>query len=171
MNKQGVETILDVASSAPALAVNEIAKRRNEILILNGPAARRLTNEDCGPYTVHYTYDNYALARGTGEATVKAGYDSWFFVTADNVFEKVIESITTSAFVAKNGGKVVGSVRAPLNTADFSSFLLQAQSSQAKVIGLANPGADTINAISELASSASESPGKSSWRYWCILQT
>jgi branched-chain amino acid transport system substrate-binding protein len=145
---QGVETILDVAASGPALAVNEIAKQRSKILILNGPAARRLTNEDCGPHTVHYTYDNYALARGTGEATVKAGYDSWFFITADNVFGKDLETIT-SAFVAKNGGKVVGSVRAPLNVADFSSYLLQAQSSQAKVIGLANSGADTINAIKQ----------------------
>ena len=145
---QGVETILDVAASGPALAVNEIAKQRSKILVLNGPAARRLTNEDCGPYTVHYTYDNYALARGTGEATVKAGYDSWFFVTADNVFGKDLETIT-SAFVAKNGGKVVGSVRAPLNTPDFSSFLLQAQASHAKVIGLANSGADTINAIKQ----------------------
>jgi branched-chain amino acid transport system substrate-binding protein len=147
---QGVETILDVAASGPALAVNEIAKQRSKILILNGPAARRLTNEDCGPYTVHYTYDNYALARGTGEATVKAGYDSWFFVTADNVFGKDLETIT-SAFVTKNGGKVVGSVRAPLNSADFSSYLLQAQTSQAKVIGLANSGADTINAIKQAA--------------------
>ncbi len=147
---QGVETILDVAASGPALAVNEIAKQRSKILILNGPAARRLTNEDCGPYTVHYTYDNYALARGTGEATVKAGYESWFFVTADNVFGKDLETIT-SAFVAKNGGKVVGSVRAPLNTPDFSSFLLQAQASQAKVIGLANSGADTINTIKQAA--------------------
>ena len=145
---QGVETILDVAASGPALAVNEIAKQRSKILILNGPAARRLTNEDCGPYTVHYTYDNYALARGTGEATVKAGYDSWFFIAADNVFGKDLETIT-SAFVAKNGGKVVGSVRAPLNVADFSSYLLQAQSSQAKVVGLANSGADTINAIKQ----------------------
>jgi branched-chain amino acid transport system substrate-binding protein len=145
---QGVETILDVAASGPALAVNEIAKQRSKILILNGPAARRLTNEDCGPHTVHYTYDNYALARGTGEATVKAGYDSWFFITADNVFGKDLETIT-SAFVAKNGGKVVGSVRVPLNVADFSSYLLQAQSSQAKVIGLANSGADTINAIKQ----------------------
>src|SRR3984957_8503693 len=145
---QGVETILDVAASGPALAVNEIAKQRSKILILNGPAARRLTNEDCGPYTVHYTYDNYALAKGTGEASVKAGYDSWFFITADNVFGKDLEAIT-SAFVAKNGGKVIGSVRAPLNVADFSSYLLQAQSSQAKVIGLANSGADTINAIKQ----------------------
>ena len=147
---QGVETILDVAASGPALAVNEIAKQRSKILILNGPAARRLTNEDCAPYTVHYTYDNYALAKGTGEASVKAGYDSWFFITADNVFGKDLEAIT-SAFVAKNGGKVVGSVRAPLNSADFSSYLLQAQSSQAKVIGLANSGADTINAIKQAA--------------------
>ena len=145
-----VETILDVAASGPALAVNEIAKQRSKILILNGPAARRLTNEDCGPYTVHYTYDNYALARGTGEATVKAGYDSWFFITADYVFGKDLETIT-SAFVIKNGGKVVGSVRVPLNTPDFSSFLLQAQASRAKVIGLANSGADTINAIKQAA--------------------
>ena len=145
---QGVETILDVAASGPALAVNEIAKQRSKILILNGPAARRLTNEDCAPYTVHYTYDNYALAKGTGEASVKAGYDRWFFITADNVFGKDLEAIT-SAFVAKNGGKVIGSVRAPLNTPDFSSYLLQAQSSQAKVIGLANSGADTINAIKQ----------------------
>ena len=147
---QGVETILDVAASGPALAVNEIAKQRSKILILNGPAARRLTNEDCGPYTVHYTYDNYALARGTGEATVKAGYDSWFFITADYVFGKDLETIT-SAFVIKNGGKVVGSVRVPLNTPDFSSFLLQAQASRAKVIALANSGADTINAIKQAA--------------------
>jgi branched-chain amino acid transport system substrate-binding protein len=147
---QGVETILDVAASGPALAVNEIAKQRNKILILNGPAARRLTNEDCGPDTVHYTYDNYALARGTGEATVKAGYDSWFFITADYVFGKDLETIT-SAFVIKNGGKVVGSVRAPLNSPDFSSFLLQAQASRAQVVGLANSGADTINAIKQAA--------------------
>jgi branched-chain amino acid transport system substrate-binding protein len=103
---QGVEAILDVAASGPALAVNEIANQRNKILIANAPAARRLTNEDCAPYTVHYTYDNYALAKGTGEASVKAGYDSWFFITADNVFGKDLEAIT-SAFVAKNGGKVI----------------------------------------------------------------
>jgi branched-chain amino acid transport system substrate-binding protein len=145
---QGVEAILDVAASGPALAVNEIAKQRNKILIANAPAARRLTNEDCAPYTVHYTYDNYALAKGTGEASVKAGYDSWFFITADNVFGKDLETIT-STFVTNNGGKVIGSVRAPLNVADFSSYLLQAQSSQAKVIGLANSGSDTVNAIKQ----------------------
>ena len=147
---QGVETILDVAGSSAALAVNEVAKQRNKIFIANLPAVRRLTNEDCAPYTVHYTYDNYALGKGTGEATVKAGYDSWFFITADYVFGKDLETIT-STFVAKNGGKVVGSVRAPLNTADFSSYLLQARASQAKVIGLANSGADTINAIKQAA--------------------
>ena len=156
---QGVETILDVAASGPALAVNEIAKQRSKILILNGPAARRLTNEDCGPYTVHYTYDNYALARGTGEATVKAGYDSWFFITADYVFGKDLETIT-STFVIKNGGKVVGSVRVPLNTPDFSSFLLQAQASRAKVIALANSGADTINAIKQSADFGVGKPGQ-----------
>ena len=148
LDEQGVEAILDVAGSSSALAVNEVARQRGKILIANLPAARRLTNEDCAPYTVHYTYDNYALARGTGEATVKAGYDTWFFVTADYVFGKDLETIT-SEFVTKNGGKVIGSVRAPLNTADFSSYLLQAQSSQAKVIGLANSGADTINAIKQ----------------------
>ena len=147
---QGVEAILDVAASATALAVNEIARQRGKIMIVSAPAARRLTNEDCAPYTVHYTYDNYALAKGTGEATVKAGYDSWFFITADYVFGKDLEAIT-SAFVVKNGGKVVGSVRVPLNTADFSSYLLQAQSSQAKVIELANSGADTLNAIKQAA--------------------
>jgi branched-chain amino acid transport system substrate-binding protein len=147
---QGVEAILDVAASAPALAVNEIAKQRGRILIVSGPGVLRLTNEECGPYTVHYAYDNYALAKGTGVATVKAGYDSWFFVTADYVFGRDLERIT-SAFVKANGGNVLGSVRAPLNTADFSSFLLQAQTSWAKVVGLANAGADTINAIKQAA--------------------
>jgi branched-chain amino acid transport system substrate-binding protein len=149
-DNEGVEAILDVVASAPALAVNEIAKQRGRILIVSAPAVLRLTNEECGPYTVHYAYDNYALAKGTGAATVKAGYDSWFFVTADYVFGRDLERIT-SAFVKANGGNVLGSVRAPLNTADFSSFLLQAQASRAKVVGLANAGADTINAIKQAA--------------------
>jgi branched-chain amino acid transport system substrate-binding protein len=149
-DNEGVEAILDVAASAPALAVNEIAKQRGRILVVSGPGVLRLTNEECGPYTVHYAYDNYALAKGTGVATVKAGYDSWFFVTADYVFGRDLERIT-SAFVKANGGNVLGSVRAPLNTADFSSFLLQAQASPAKVVGLANAGADTINAIKQAA--------------------
>jgi branched-chain amino acid transport system substrate-binding protein len=149
-DNEGVEAILDVAASAPALAVNEIAKQRGRILVASGPGVLRLTNEECGPYTVHYAFDNYALAKGTGAATVKAGYDTWFFVTADYVFGHDLERIT-SAFVKANGGAVLGSVRAPLNTADFSSFLLQAQASRAKVIGLANGGADTINAIKQAA--------------------
>jgi branched-chain amino acid transport system substrate-binding protein len=149
-DNQGVEAILDVAASAPALAVNEIAKQRGKILILSAAGALRLTNEDCGPYTVHYAWDNYALAKGTGVATVKAGYDNWFFITADYVFGRDLERIT-SAFVKSNGGNVLGAVRAPLNTADFSSFLLQAQALRAKVIGLANAGADTINAIKQAA--------------------
>ena len=147
---QGVETILDVAASGPALAVNEIAKQRSKILILNGPAARRLTNEDCGAYTVHYTYDNYALARGTGEATVKAGYDSWFFITADYVFGKDLETIT-SAFVIKNGGKVVGSVRAPLNTPTSPLSCYRRRPRVRRSSALANSGADTINAIKQAA--------------------
>jgi branched-chain amino acid transport system substrate-binding protein len=149
-DNQGVEAILDVAASAPALAVNEIAKQRGKILVVSGPGVLRLTNEECGPYTIHYAYDNYALAKGTGVATVKAGYDTWFFVTADYVFGRDLEK-NTSAFVKANGGNVLGSVRAPLNTADFSSFLLQAQASRAKVVGLANSGADTINAIKQAA--------------------
>ena len=147
-DEQGVETILDVAGSSAALAVNEVAKQRNKILVVNASAVMRLTNEECAPYTVHYVFDTYALAKGTGEATVKAGYDSWFFITADYVFGKELEK-NTSAFVNENGGKVLGSVRVPLSTADFSSFLLQAQASRAKVVGLANAGADTINAIKQ----------------------
>ena len=147
-DEQGVETILDVAGSSAALAVNEVAKQRNKILVVNASAVMRLTNEECPPYTVHYVFDTYALAKGTGEATVRAGYDSWFFITADYVFGKELEK-NTSAFVNENGGKVLGSVRVPLSTADFSSFLLQAQASRAKVVGLANAGADTINAIKQ----------------------
>jgi branched-chain amino acid transport system substrate-binding protein len=128
--------------------VNEVAKQRNKILVINASAVMRLTNEECASYTVHYVFDTYALAKGTGEATVKAGYDSWFFITADYVFGKELEK-NTSAFVNENGGKVLGSVRAPLSTADFSSFLLQAQASRAKVVGLANAGTDTINAIKQ----------------------
>jgi len=149
-DSRGVEAILDVAASATALAANEVAKARNKIIVFNGPGAVRLTNEACGPYSVHYTYDTYALAKGTALATVKQGYDSWFFITADYAFGHDLEK-NASAVVDANGGKVLGSVRAPLNTNDFSSFLLQAQNSKAKVIGLANAGADTVNAIKQAA--------------------
>ena len=150
LDNQGVEMIFDVAASATALAAGEIAKARNKLIIFNGPASVALTNEACGPYTVHYTYDTYGQANVTGLAAVKSGLDTWFFLTADYAFGQALEKDTTNV-VVKNGGKVLGSVRHPLNTSDFSSFLLQAQASKAKVIGLANAGGDTINAIKQAA--------------------
>src|SRR5215813_8887276 len=150
LDNQGVEMIFDVAASATALAAGEIAKARNKIVIFNGPATIALTNEACGPYTVHYTYDTYGQANVTGLAAVKSGLDTWFFLTADYAFGQALEKDTANV-VVKNGGKVLGSVRHPLNTSDFSSFLLQAQASKAKVIGLANAGGDTINAIKQAA--------------------
>jgi branched-chain amino acid transport system substrate-binding protein len=150
LDNQGVEMLFDVAASATALAAGEIAKARNKIVIFNGPGSIRLSNEACGPYTMHYAYDTFAQANVTGLATVKAGLDTWFFLTADYAFGQDLEKDTTNV-VLKNGGKVLGSVRHPLNTSDFSSFLLQAQSSKAKVVGLANAGGDTINAIKQAA--------------------
>jgi branched-chain amino acid transport system substrate-binding protein len=147
-DNQGVEMIYDVAASATALAALEVAKARNKIIIFSGPGSIRLTNEACGPYSVHYTYDTFAQANVTGRATVKAGLDTWFFLTADYAFGQDLER-DTSNIVVKTGGKVLGSVRHPLNTSDFSSFLLQAQASKAKVIGLANAGGDTDNAIKQ----------------------
>jgi branched-chain amino acid transport system substrate-binding protein len=148
IDNQGVEMIYDVAASATALAAGEIAKARGKIIIFNGPGSIRLSNEACGPYTVHYVFDTYAQANVTGLAAVKSGLDTWFFLTADYAFGQDLEKDTTNV-VLKSGGKVLGSVRHPLNTSDFSSFLLQAQASKAKVIGLANAGGDTINAIKQ----------------------
>src|SRR5438445_10059015 len=150
IDNQGVEMIYDVAASATALAAGEIAKARNKIIIFNGPGSIRLSNEACGPYTVHYVFDTFGQANTTGLAAVKTGLDSWFFLTADYAFGQDLEK-DTSNVVQKSGGKVVGSVKHPLNTSDFSSFLLQAQASKAKVIGLANAGGDTINAIKQAA--------------------
>ena len=147
-DNQGVEAIMDVAASATALAANEVAKERKKIIVFNGPGALRLTNEACGPYSVHYAYDTYSMSKGTGLAMVKQGDASWFFLTADYAFGHDLEK-DTAAVVEANGGKVLGRVRHPLNTADFSSFLLQAQASKAKVIGLANAGADLINTIKQ----------------------
>jgi branched-chain amino acid transport system substrate-binding protein len=147
-DNQGVEMIYDVAASATALAAAEIAKARNKIIIFNGPGSIRLTNEACGAYTVHYVFDTFGQANVTGLAAVKSGLDSWFFLTADYAFGQDLEK-DTSNVVLKSGGKVLGSVRHPLNTSDFSSYLLQAQASKAKVIGLANAGGDTINAIKQ----------------------
>src|SRR3569833_1217413 len=150
LDNQGVEMIYDVAASATALAAGEIAKARNKIIMFNGPGSIRLSNEACGPYTIHYVFDTYGQANVTGLAAVKSGLDTWYFLTADYAFGQDLEK-DTSAVVTKTGGKVLGSVRHPLNTSDFSSFLLQAQASKAKVIGLANAGGDTVNAIKQAA--------------------
>src|SRR5947199_9188768 len=150
LDNQGVEMIWDVAASATALAALEIAKARNKIMMFNGPGSIRLTNEACGPYSVHYVFDTFAQANTTGYAAVKQGLDTWFFLTADYAFGQDLEK-DTSNVVLKSGGKILGSVRHPLNTSDFSSFLLQAQSSKAKVVGLATAGGDTQNALKQEA--------------------
>ena len=145
-----VDVIADTPNSGVALAVNNIVKEKNAILLNSGAATADLTGKACTPNTISYTYDTYMLANGTGKALTKAGGDSWFFLTADYAFGHALER-DTSAVVTANGGKVLGSVKHPLNTSDFSSFLLQAQSSKAKVIGLANAGGDTANAIKQAA--------------------
>src|SRR5437588_6718918 len=145
-----VDIIVDVPNSGVALAVNNIVKEKNAVYINSGAATSDLTNAQCSPNTVHWTYDTYMLAHTTGQALVKAGGDSWFFLTADYAFGAALERDTTAVVIA-NGGKVVGGVKHPLNTADFSSFLLQAQSSKAKIIGLANAGGDTTNSIKQAA--------------------
>ena len=144
------DLIADTPNSGVALAVNNIVKEKNAILLNSGAATADLTGKACTPNTISYTYDTYMLANGTGKALTKAGGDSWFFLTADYAFGHALER-DTSAVVPANGGKVLGSVKHPLNTSDFSSFLLQAQSSKAKVIGLANAGGDTTNAIKQAA--------------------
>ena len=150
LDNQGVEMIYDVAASATALAASEIARARNKIIMFNGPGSIRLSNEACGPYTVHYVFDTYSQANVTGLAAVKQGLDTWFFVTVDYAFGQDLEKDTANV-VLKAGGKVLGKVRHPLNNSDFSSYLLQAQASKAKVIGLANAGGDTINTIKQAA--------------------
>ncbi len=145
-----VDMIIDVPNSGVALAVSEVARLKNKVFIVSGAAASDLTGPKCNANTIHWTYDTWNLANGTGKAMVKTGGDSWFFITADYAFGQALER-DTAAVVEANGGKVLGRVRHPLNTNDFSSFLLQAQSSRAKVIGLANAGGDTINAIKQAA--------------------
>jgi branched-chain amino acid transport system substrate-binding protein len=145
-----VDVIVDVPNSGVALAVNNIIKEKNGVYINSGAASSDLTNAQCSPNTVHWTYDTYMLAHATGQALVKAGGDTWFFLTADYAFGAALERDTTAVVLA-NGGKVLGGVKHPLNTSDFSSFLLQAQSSKAKIIGLANAGGDTTNAIKQAA--------------------
>jgi branched-chain amino acid transport system substrate-binding protein len=141
-----VDLVIDVPNSGVALAVSQIASTKNKVFIVSGAAASDLTGPKCNANTIHWTYDTWMLANGTGKALVKAGGDTWFFLTADYAFGHALERDTAAA-VEANGGKVLGKVRHPLNTSDFSSFLLQAQTSKAKIIGLANAGGDTINSI------------------------
>ncbi len=149
-DRDGVDMILDVPNSAVALAVSEVTKQANKVHVNGSAGTARLTGDACSPNTVHWTFDNFALANGTGRAIVQTGGDTWYFITADYAFGHDLEA-QTSAVVKAGGGKVIGGVRAPLNTPDFSSFLLQAQSSKAHVIGLANAGGDTINSIKQAA--------------------
>jgi branched-chain amino acid transport system substrate-binding protein len=145
-----VDVIVDVPTSSVALAVNEIVREKNKVFLVSGAATSDLTGPKCSPNTVHWTYDTWALANGTGNAIVKTGGDTWFFLTADYAFGHALER-DTAAVVEKNGGKVLGKVRHPFPGTDFSSFLLQAQASKAKIIGLANAGGDTINSIKQAA--------------------
>src|SRR3954462_4789189 len=141
-----VDVIVDVPTSSVALAINQVTREKNKLFLVSGAASSDLTGKACSPNTIHWTYDTWMLANGTGGAIVQTGGDTWFFLTADYAFGQALER-DTSAVVTSSGGKVLGSVKHPLNTTDFSSFLLQAQSSKAKVIGLANAGGDTINSI------------------------
>jgi len=143
-----VDAIFDVPNSGVALAVSQITRDKGKAFVVSGAATSDLTGKACSPNTIHWTYDTWMLANGTGNAIVKTGGDSWFFLTADYAFGHALER-DTEAVVLKSGGKVLGKVRHPLNTQDFSSFLLQAQASKAKIVGLANAGGDTTNAIKQ----------------------
>lgn len=143
-----VDMIVDVPNSGVALAISQVTRDKNKVFVGSGPATSDLTGPKCSPNTVHWTYDTWMLANGTGKAVVKTGGDTWFFLTSDYAFGHALER-DTMAVVEANGGKVLGKVRHPINSSDFSSFLLQAQSSKAKVIGLANAGGDTINSIKQ----------------------
>jgi branched-chain amino acid transport system substrate-binding protein len=147
---EAVDVIVDVPTSSVALAVNEITREKNKVFLNSGAASSDLTGKACSPNTIHWTYDTYALAQGTGGAMVEQGGNTWFFITADYAFGHALERDTT-ALVTKAGGQVLGSVRHPFPGSDFSSFLLQAQASGAKVIGMANAGGDTINTVKQAA--------------------
>jgi branched-chain amino acid transport system substrate-binding protein len=143
---QGVDMLIGGTNSGTALAMAKVAAEKKKLFIVIGAATAAVTNEQCNPYTLHWAYDTVALAKGTGNAVVKAGGKSWYFLTADYTFGSQLQNDTT-AVVKAAGGNVVGSVRHPLSASDFSSFLLQAQSSKAQILGLANAGGDTINSI------------------------
>jgi branched-chain amino acid transport system substrate-binding protein len=147
---ENVDAITDVPNSGVALAVAQVTKDKNKVFLASGPGSSDLTGKSCSPNTVHFTYDTWMLANGTGTAITKHGGSTWFFITADYAFGHALERDTAAA-VEKNGGKVLGEVKVPLNTPDFSSFLLQAQASKAKIIGLANAGGDTTNSIKQAA--------------------
>ena len=149
-DKDKVDMIVGNVSTASALAAMEVAEQFKRVSIVTGAASLPITNEKCTPYSIHYVYDTYALSRGTGKAVVDSGKKTWFFVTADYAFGHTLERDTTEVVLA-NGGKVLGSVKHPINTQDFSSFMAQAQASKAEVIGLANAGGDTIGSIKQAA--------------------
>ena len=149
-DREGVDAILDVTTSSVALAVSDVTREKNKIFLISGGGTSDLTGTKCTPNNVHWTYDTWALANGTGTALTRQGKTSWFLLTADYAFGSALERDTTEA-VKKAGGQIVGGVRHPLNSPDFSSFLLQAQSSKAAVIALANAGGDTINAVKQAA--------------------
>ncbi len=150
IDEDGVDAIADVPTSSVALAVQDVMKEKQKVFLISGAASSDLTGKACSPMGVHWTYDTYALAHGTGAALVKQGGDTWFFITADYAFGHALQRDTADV-VTKAGGKVLGSVDVPLNNADFSSYLLQAQQSKAKIIGLANAGGDTDNSIKQAA--------------------
>ena len=150
MDRDGVDVIVDVPNSAVGLAVAGVVREKNKVYLNSTSATADLTGTQCSPNTVHWTYDTYMLAKSTGGAMVKAGGDTWFFLTADYAFGHALERDTTN-FVKSAGGRVVGAVRHPLSNTDYSSFLVQAQSSRAKVIGLANAGTDTVNTVKQAA--------------------
>lgn len=141
-----VDAILDVAASAPALAVLDVAKQKNRIVVFSGPGTERITNDLCTPVSVHYAYDTYALANTTARTMVQRGGKTWFFLTADYAFGHTLQDSAT-AVINENGGKALGAARHPIGASDFASYLLQAQASKAQVVGLANAGGDTVNAI------------------------
>jgi branched-chain amino acid transport system substrate-binding protein len=150
IDSQGVDVLMDGAASSAGLAIQQIAREKQRIYLITGPASSDMTGKQCSPYGIHFAYDTYALAHGTGSALTKAGGDSWYFITADYAFGYALERDTIAA-VQTAGGKVLGTVRAPLGTADFSSYLVQAKASGAKVFGFANAGTDLQNCIKQAA--------------------
>jgi len=150
IDNQGVDVLADGAASSAGLAIQQVAREKKRIYLVTGPASSDFTGKQCSPYGIHFSYDTYALAHSTGSALTKAGGDSWFFITADYAFGYALERDTMNAVKAA-GGKVLGAVRAPLGTADFSSYLVQAQASGAKVIGMANAGTDLQNCLKQAA--------------------